>query len=170
MARNIEIKARARNFDRQSRLAEDLGTGVAEHLFQEDTFFDVPRGRLKLRTFENGAGELIQYDRADITDPTESRYVLAPTDQPQTLKQALSNALGVRAVVLKKRVVHMVGRTRIHLDRVEGLGEFIELEVVLDPDEPATDGIRVAEELMSKLEIRKADLIESAYVDLATRD
>ena len=125
---------------------------------------------VELRTFENGTGELIQYDRADITDPTESRYVLAPTDQPQTLKQALSNALGVRAVVLKKRVVHMVGRTRIHLDRVEGLGEFIELEVVLDPDEPATDGIRVAEELMSKLEIRKADLIESAYVDLATRD
>ncbi len=170
VARNIEIKARARDFDRQSRLAEDLGIGGAEQLFQEDTFFDVPRGRLKLRTFENGKGELIQYERADNTDPTESRYLLAPTDQPEALKEALSNALGVRAVVRKKRVVHIVGRTRIHLDRVEDLGDFIELEVVLDPDELATDGVRVAEELMSKLEIQSADLVESAYADLMTED
>ena len=146
----------------------DLGTGGAEHLFQEDTFFDVPTGRLKLRTFENGLGELIQYDRANKTGPTESRYVLAPTNEPEALKEALSNALGIRAVIRKRRVVHRVGRTRIHLDRVEGLGEFIELEVVLDPDDPPTDGIRIAEELMTKLEIRRTDLIESAYVDLMT--
>ena len=170
MARNIEIKARASNFGRQSRLAEDLGTGSVENLFQEDTFFDVPTGRLKLRTFENGLGELIQYCRANTTGPTESRYVLAPTNEPEALKEALSNALGVQAVVRKQRVVHIVGRTRIHLDRVEGLGEFIELEVVLDPAEPANDGVRVAEELMSKLEIQRADLIESAYVDLMTKD
>ena len=160
MTRNIEIKARASDFDRQTRLAEGLGTGGGEHLVQEDTFFDVPRGRLELRTFENGLGELIQYHRADTTDPTESRYVLAPTNEPEALKEALSNALGVRAVVRKQRVVHMVGRTRIHLDRVEDLGEFIELEVVLEPEEPARNGIRVAEELMTTLEIRRTDLVE----------
>ena len=86
-----------------------------------DTFFDVPTGRLKLRTFENGLGELIQYHRANTTGPTESRYVLAPTNEPEALKEALSNALGIRAVIRKRRVVHMVGRTRIHLDRVEGI-------------------------------------------------
>jgi len=166
MARNVEIKARASNFERQARLAEDLETGGMVHLVQEDTFFQVPTGRLKLREFGDGSAELIQYEREDSVAPMESRYVCAPADKPEMLKEALSMALGVRAVVRKERTVFLVGRTRVHLDRVEGLGDFLELEVVLRPGEDPAHGVDVAERLMSQLEIEREDLVEPAYVDL----
>jgi predicted adenylyl cyclase CyaB len=92
--------------------------------------------------------------------------VVAPTQDPEALRAALSRALGVRAVVRKTRTVHLVGRTRIHLDRVDGLGDFIELEVVLRPDEETASGASVARELMTRLEIAEEDLVEAAYVDL----
>jgi predicted adenylyl cyclase CyaB len=68
--------------------------------------------------------------------------------------------------VIKERTVYIAGRTRIHLDRVEGLGQFVELEVVLEADESEAAGRREAEELMGKLHIRPEDLVECAYADL----
>ncbi len=167
--RNIEIKARATDFRHQTMLAEQLCDSDCQRLTQEDTFFQVPVGRLKLREFGHEAGELIQYDRDDTLEPTESRYLLCPTDCPATLKEALTNALGVRAVVRKERTVHFVGQTRIHFDDVEGLGQFIELEVVLKQDQTAECGAEIAENLMRELAIDRQDLIESAYVDLLER-
>ena len=166
MARNIEIKARAGDFPRQVRLAAGLADGEEQLLVQEDTFFEAPTGRLKLRELGDGTGVLIQYHRPDTTGPSESQYILSETLDPASLKEALGNALGIRAVVKKRRTVRMVGRTRIHLDEVEGLGEYLELEVVLEPGEANEDGVAVAEELMAKLEIAPEDLVEPAYVDL----
>ncbi len=166
MPRNIEIKARAIDFARQSLLARELGAREPAHLFQEDTFFDVPHGRLKLRDFGNGQGELIEYARENTCEPRESRYSLVPTSNPNVLKHVLGNAIGVRAVVRKHRWVHKVGRSRIHLDRVESLGDFIEIEVVLDADESSDEGVRTVTELMTKLKIERSDLVESAYVDM----
>src|SRR5262249_47630430 len=96
----------------------------------------------------------------------ESRYVRATVSDPASLKEVLTLALGLRAVVRKNRTVFLVGQTRIHLDRVEGLGDFIELEVVLEPNESPADGIAIAQELMSKLRIEKEHLVSEAYVDL----
>ena len=166
MRRNIEIKAKVNNMDRQRSFLQALTGAQPEVIFQEDTFFNCSSGRLKLRTFPNGAGELIEYRREDRPEPVESEYVLSHTIDPGTLKEALSNALGVRSVVRKKRSVYLVERTRIHLDDVEDLGNFIELEVELRPGESQETGIKVARELMEQLEIRGEDLAKSAYVDL----
>ena len=166
MARNVEIKAWAKDFKRQTSLAEKLADSDVQCLLQEDTFFHVPEGRLKLRVFDDGSGELIQYERGDSCAPTESHYLVCPTDHPEILKEALTNALGVRAVVRKKRTLYLAGQTRIHLDEVEDLGQFIELEVVLAQGETLEQGATIAEDLMAKLDIGKEDLIESAYVDL----
>ncbi len=166
MARNIEIKARSRDFDAQARTAAGLAGGAPSHLFQEDTFFHVPRGRLKLRDFGDGTGELIQYHRADAPGPKQSDYARSATREPGSLKQTLTAALGVRAVVRKHRTVFLVGQTRVHLDEVEGVGRFIELEVVLGPGETAVKGSAVARNLMSALGIRESDLVAGAYVDL----
>jgi len=168
MPRNIEIKARARNLVHQTQLVQKHATSGPEYLSQEDTFFNVPTGRLKLREFGTGRGELIQYHRPDSLGPTESRYVIATTKEPHLIKKALNNALGVRAVVTKERTVYFLGQTRIHLDRVVGLGEFIELEVVLKPDDHNLNGETTAQELMKLLEIENSDLVRPAYIDLLT--
>ncbi len=166
VARNIEIKARARDFVKQSKTAERLGDGRVEHIVQDDTFFRVAKGRLKLREFEDGTGELIQYQRDDAFGPTLSSYVCSATQDPTTLREALSNALGVRAVVRKKRTVYLVDQTRVHLDQVENLGQFIELEVVLKPDEKQERGMAIANRLIRELGIDESDLVKTAYVDL----
>jgi predicted adenylyl cyclase CyaB len=166
LGRNVEIKARASDYQRQMQIAQSLSSSETEIQHQEDIFFKVPAGRLKLRFFKNGTGDLIQYHRKNSCGPTESQYQVFHTDNPEGLKQALADALGVRVVVKKERRLLMAGQTRIHLDRVEGLGEFIELEVALGHDEPLSHGIAIAEELMQKLGIGKDDLIETAYADL----
>ena len=78
----------------------------------------------------------------------------------------LSSACGIRGIVRKQRRVYLVGNTRIHLDEVEGLGEFLELEVVLTPEEQPIAGQKIAEQLMTRLGIRNADLVDCAYLDL----
>jgi len=168
MGHNVEIKARARDFEAQRQRAEALASGSAGHLVQEDTFFNVPAGRLKLRKLGDGSAELIQYDRDDSPGPKESRYVVFRTTDPGGLKEVLTRALGIRAVVRKRRTVYFFGKTRIHLDQVEGLGSFIELEAVLDAGQDIQYGNAVAAELMLKLEIEKEDLVAGAYVDLIT--
>jgi adenylate cyclase class IV len=166
MGRNVEIKAHARNFERQRLLADGLATAPAEHLIQEDTFFNAGLGRLKLRQTAGRSAELIHYDRPDAPWPRESLYTFYCTDLPDPLKEVLTKALGVRAVVRKRRTLYLIGQTRVHLDQVEGLGEFIELEVILDSGQDIQYGTVVAEDLMLKLGITKQDLVANAYVDL----
>jgi len=75
-------------------------------------------------------------------------------------------AYGQAGRVCKNRTLLLSGRTRIHLDRVEGLGDFLELEVVLEEGESVESGEAVARELMQKLGIDPYQLVEGAYVDL----
>lgn len=167
MNRNVEIKAKVESLDgieRRARALADEGPVVLE---QEDTFFVCPHGRLKLRRLAGGAeAELIYYERPDATGPKESRYAIHRTTDAAGLCAALSAALGVRGVVRKRRTLYLIGPTRVHLDRVEGLGEFVELEVVLKPRQNVSDGVAVACELMDRLGIPQTGLVQQAYVDL----
>ena len=166
MARNIEIKARVDSLDALAlRVASVASEGPIE-IVQDDTFFRCDGGRLKLRIFANGQGELIFYRRADQAGPKESFYLHSPTSAPDSLRESLALAYGEAGRVRKRRTLYLVGRTRVHLDRVEGLGEFLELEVVLAEGEAAEAGVREARELMEKLGVRPSQLVEGAYVDL----
>lgn len=78
----------------------------------------------------------------------------------------LSSSLGIKGLVRKKRHLFLLGQTRIHVDSVENLGEFLELEVVLDDKQDFADGEKIAKELLKKLEISEEDLITGAYIDL----
>jgi len=165
MPSNIEIKTRVKDPFQFRQVAEKL-SNHQETIQQEDTFFASPRGRLKLRCFLDGIGELIYYERADETGPKQSQYWISRTQDPQSLRITLSNALGTVGVVRKTRQVFFVGQTRIHLDEVEGLGTFAELEVVMQAGQTVEDGTSIARELMQKLNIDEADLINGAYIDL----
>jgi len=92
--------------------------------------------------------------------------MLAPSREPDSLERVLSAALGVCGIVDKERTLYMVGNTRVHLDRVEGLGDYVELEVVLQPGQSTEEGMEVARTLMETLRIEDEDLVEGAYLDL----
>jgi predicted adenylyl cyclase CyaB len=166
MARNVEIKARIESVEALALRAEALADRGPQEVVQDDTFFRCEGGRLKLRAFPSGAGELIFYRRADESGPKESFYVIAPVADAEALRRALTLAYGESGRVRKVRTLYAVGRTRVHLDRVEGLGDFLELEVVLSEGEPARAGIEEATELMARLGIEPSRCVEGAYVDL----
>ena len=165
MERNVEIKARVPDLAPVRARARSLG-GEPEVIEQEDTFLPCATGRLKVRRFADGSGELIFYRRPDRREPAESSYVVVPVADAAALVLALAGALGTRGVVRKRREVHRLGRTRVHLDRVEGLGDFVELEVVLAPGETQVEGVREAEGLIDRLGIPRDGLVEGAYIDL----
>ena len=170
MPRNIEIKAHILSLEAVARKAAAIADQGPFELEQDDTFFPCESGRLKLRAFSSDSGELIFYRRPDQQGPKESFYLLSPTSVPDTLRQTLLLAYGQTGRVRKHRTLFIVGRTRVHLDDVQDLGKFLELEVVLNENEPAEHGIREALELMSKLGVEPSQLIEGAYVDLLARN
>ena len=169
MPANIEIKARVAKLAALERRVAPICDGPPEILVQEDVFFAAPSGRLKLRIISAERGELILYHRSDITGPKTSHYTIAPTSEPNALRAILTQVLPLLAVVKKRRSVYLVGQTRVHLDQVEDLGDFVELEVVLRAGQSEADGITVARGLMAQLEIDESQLVDRAYVDLLRR-
>jgi predicted adenylyl cyclase CyaB len=166
MDRNIEIKARIESVESLvPRVAALADQGPVE-IIQDDTFFTCGPGRLKLRAFSSDDGQLIYYQRPNQTGPKESIFVISPTPAPDSLREALSLAYGRAGRVRKRRILYLVGRTRVHLDRVEDLGDFLELEVVLAEGEQVEKGVEEAHRLMAALGIGPGELIEGAYVDL----
>jgi len=133
---------------------------------QDDIFFFCPGGRLKLRILSENEGQLIFYRRPDKSGPKESFYVISSTTSPDSLREVLSLAYAQVGHVKKHRTLFIKGRTRIHLDRVEGLGDFLELEVVLDEGELSESATAEAEELLKRLGISSKQLIEGAYADM----
>lgn len=166
MAQNVEIKAHAIDFVAQCEIARSLSGEEPEVIDQTDIFFNVPKGRLKLRVFTQDRAELIYYLRSNQRGPKISQYEITKTDDPEGLKNILKSAYGIRNTVVKTRHLYMSGRTRIHFDKVDSLGEFIELEVVLSGSDRLTDGKKEAQKLMEQLGIKDNQLIEVAYVDL----
>ncbi len=166
MARNVEVKARVRDAAAFRRRVESMSDAAVEALDQRDTFFVVPRGRLKLRVLGPDACELIYYERPDDAAATLSEYFVVRSSDPEAFLEILSAVLGVRGVVAKRRFLYRIGRTRVHLDEVDGLGTFVELEVVLDEGESPEEGRDVAERLSAALGIEEEDRVRGAYIDL----
>jgi len=125
----------------------------------------VPHGRLKLREIDGATAELIQYARPDEPTARASDYVLALVTDPDRLRDALARALGVRAVVAKRRALYLWRHTRIHLDDVDGLGAFLELETVITDQSEAEARAEIAE-AAAALGIRDEDRLAGSYVDL----
>jgi adenylate cyclase len=164
--RNIEIKARAAALELIEARARAIADAGPFELEQDDTFFTCRNGRLKLRILGAEHGELIFYQRPDEPGPKLSQYTRVATATPQALREALAQALGIVGRVRKHRTVYLAGATRIHLDRVEGLGPFVELEVTLAESQSSAEGVRIAQHLLEQLGVDAASLISQAYVDL----
>ncbi|MDX1532298.1 MAG: CYTH domain-containing protein, partial [Rhodothermales bacterium] len=133
---------------------------------QTDTYFRVPHGRLKLRegTVERA---LIHYARPDAAGPRRSDVTLYPTGPDAgALKAALAAALGVRGVVKKVREIYWADNVKLHLDRVEGLGTFVEAEAIAR-DGDTEEALRAqCERVLDALGVAPNDLVAGSYVDL----
>lgn len=132
--RNVEVKARDDDPPATLRRATELGARDEGVLRQRDTYFAAARGRLKLREQEGAAAQLIAYERPDDREARTSEYRLIEVPDPDALRAALDAALGTVVVVDKRRHLLMYENVRIHLDEVEGLGTFVELEGVAAAD------------------------------------
>lgn len=143
-----------------------LAGSVVAVIRQDDTFLACATGRLKLRDYCNGQGKLIAYERVDDTGPRLSSYTRLTTEDPIGLRDALARSLGITGRVRKSRTLYLSGRTRIHLDFVEDLGNHMELEVVLTEDEAPDAGHSEAKQLIRQLGVSRDQLCAGAYVDL----
>ena len=169
MPTNVEIKARLVDREWTEAVAAALGRSAPEIIEQEDVFFRCEGARLKLRILGPKNGELVRYKRTDVAEIRSSSYVLARTEDRQNLLAILRESLEITGIVRKTRRLYRVGQTRVHIDRVEGLGEFLELEVVMRPEQTELEGKQVAESLLSVLGIKEQNLVAEAYVDLLAR-
>jgi predicted adenylyl cyclase CyaB len=168
MPSNIEIKARLADLPQTRGLVAAISDTPPQTLRQRDTFFRCTTGRLKLREIGAGQAELIFYSRPDVVGVKQSDYEVTSVAEPELLRGVLARALGVTQTVEKTRVLYLVGQTRVHLDSVDGLGDFLELEVVLRPGQDSAEGQAIAADLMQRLGIRDTDLCSTAYADMLT--
>jgi adenylate cyclase class 2 len=162
------LKARDPHPERSLGTCGALGAEGQAVLRQRDTYFDARHGRLKLREEEGAAAHLIAYRRPDVGGRRESRYRIAAVAEPDQLKAALADTLGIRAVVVKERQLFLWDGVRIHLDRVDGLGDFIEFEAIAaSASAGLSDAEAQVEALRQAFEIADVDLIGESYCDLA---
>src|SRR3954471_17533676 len=164
--RNVELKARDPHPERSLDRARALGAEDRGALRQRDTYFAAPRGRLKLREQEPGGAELIAYERSDAAEARESRYRIAPVGDAHAVRDALDAALGTTVVVDKRRHLLLWDGVRIHLDHVEGLGHFVELEGVADDGSDLDRERDLVERLKAALAIRDDAIEATGYADL----
>ena len=169
MARNVEIKAKIGEIEALIPIIASLAETGPFNILQHDTFFNCPLGKLKLRAFSASTGELIFYQRPELNGPKVSIYQISPTTEPDSLRDTLALAYGILGTVRKQRTLYLLGKTRIHLDRVDGLGDFLELEVVLEDLQTITYGESIALDLMAKIGVLPNQLIPTSYLELLSK-
>ena len=166
---NIEIKAKTTD---QEKIREILKSNNADFKgvdHQVDTYFKVGSGRLKLRE-GNIENHLIHYERENKSGPKKSLVILYKYSSDQNLKEILTKSLGVFAVVDKYREIYFIDNVKFHLDKVIGLGTFVEIEAI---DKDGSIGneklLEQCNHYLNLLNISQRDLVEKSYGDLMLR-
>jgi predicted adenylyl cyclase CyaB len=165
---NFEVKART---SRQADIRVWLLANGAELRgtdFQTDTYFHLPlgAGRLKLRQ-GNIENSLIHYRRSDDAEARVSDVALSPVADAASLKNILERALGVLVEVKKRREIYFIENVKFHLDDLEGLGQFVEIEAIAtSPDIPVEHLQAQCARYMAALKIQPEDILAESYSDL----
>ena len=164
MPKNLEVKIPVSAIYEWRDRVRLLGADFAREVQQTDTYFTVARGRLKLREVSSSESELIYYDRDETATARWSEYLVVPLRDATGIKALLTNALGIKTVVVKRRQIFLYKNARIHLDLVVGLGEFLEFEVMeLDGPQGA---YQLLDFLLEKLSLKNSKMVKVSYSDL----
>jgi predicted adenylyl cyclase CyaB len=163
MSQNIEIKAETINIKRLYSLLENLGATFVSEMIQEDTYFNTQTSkRLKLRNIDNEKFVLISYERPNTVSEKVSDWRSVSFEEKDKIFELLTFTFGIKVIVKKTRKVYQYKNTEIHLDQVEGLGNFVELETKVVDESSNAEHL----DLIMKLEIDRKDLISESYSDL----
>jgi len=166
MATNIEIKAKCNNPITIKEILKSRNADFKGVDHQIDTYFKVANGRMKLRE-GNIETALIQYNRPNQAGPKKSDYVLYHPHPDSSLKQLLTQANGVLVVVDKIRSIYFIDNVKFHLDEVNDLGSYMEIEVIDSDDSIGEEKLlEQCQFYLNLLGIEESDLIENSYSDL----
>ncbi len=168
MSENIEFKARVPDYEEMKSAVQRITQARPSLLEQKDVYYKVKKGRAKLRTVNLGRHELIIYRRNDIAGPKSSKYIRIRIRHYKLVNGIMSSLFGVRGVVRKQRTLFLKSNVRFHLDRVEGLGDFMEIEYIVAPLEDKEKAKKEVDQLLQALHIREDMLITHSYIDLLT--
>lgn len=165
----VELKARIDDHEVLRKKLFTLGAEYVGTFQQNDLYFRVPEGRLKLREVKNSdTTELIYYKREDIAGPKNDDAFILRIHEAEELKMILKKILTPFRVIEKVREIYHYKGTQIHLDSVKKLGKFIEFERKTNNYSHTTKkDHQILEKLMSQLEIPTSNLEISSYSDLA---
>jgi predicted adenylyl cyclase CyaB len=166
MGRNLELKARIGSIAALEQRARGAGAAFRGVLLQTDTYFHVRHGRMKLREQEGLPAELVVYTREESTEERDSRYRRIPVTDGGAMKAGLAESLGILTVVRKERRLFIYRGARIHLDRVEGVGEYLEFEV---PVPGESDPAALMAELRRIFDVKPKSVEKQSYSDLLVR-
>lgn len=163
---NVEFKAKCSNVEKIREILKNSGADFKGIDRQIDTYFQVNKGRLKLRE-GNIENHLIYYEREDKGGSKQSKVILYKTVPESPIKEILRKSVGVLAIVDKKREIYFIENVKFHVDLVEGLGEFIEVEAI---DYESNIGEKRLQEqcdyYKDLLEVKESDFISVSYSDL----
>jgi adenylate cyclase, class 2 len=163
---NLEIKAQLPDWESTRHAVRHVATQRLGHQQQTDTYFHCRQGRLKLREIQGQVAQLIWYERPDTSRPKTSRYQLVEVGEAGPLRNLLATAWGIRGTVKKCREIYLYQNVRIHLDRVEELGTFLELEAVVDEGGNWDAAEQLVQELMERLNISPSLLLKTSYGEM----
>lgn len=166
MAENIEFKAKVSGYGEMKAAMQRITGAEPILLDQTDVFYNCKKRRVKLRTICGSRHELIIYNRKNVSGPKLSKYIRIRVKHFNLVNKFLASLFGTRGTVRKRRTVFLKDNIRFHLDRVEGLGDFMEIEYVLSPTESRENALKEVNVLLQALDIRAEMLIECAYIDL----
>ena len=162
----IEIKAHCQNPEKIKNILISKNALFKGIDHQIDTYFQVPKGRLKLRE-GNIENHLIQYHRPNQAGPKKSSVTLYKTAPHASLKTVLTNALGIKVVVDKKRAIYFIDNIKFHVDVVKQLGSFVEIEAISeDSTMPESQLLSQCETYIQLFGISDIDLIDVSYSDM----
>ncbi len=163
---NVEIKATCNDASlvREYLLSNEATyKGLDE---QTDTYFNVLKGRLKLRE-GNIENNLIFYERTNQAGPKNSHFTLVKIEDAKGLKEALTKSLGIKVVVKKKREIYYIDNVKFHIDEVPGLGSFVEIEAGNILADLSQEQLKEqCDFYMTAFGIEEKDLIEISYSDM----
>lgn len=127
---NVEIKATYNDLEKARDILLAAGADYRGTDHQTDVYFHCPNGRLKLRR-GNIEHSLIFYARANSAMPKGSAVNMTQlSGDSHELQSVLAAAWGVKVAVHKAREIYFIDNVKFHLDRVEGLGSFAEIEAI----------------------------------------